>query len=283
MVILAALLWSTGGLLIKSVSFGPTGITMWRSAFAALTLALWLRPRRGLPPGSGPLLVGLAVSYAIMLLSFVSATRLTTAANAIFLQYTAPLFVVILARLFFGIRPTRVDLWTLAAALVGMGLFFVGKLRPADGLGNALAILSGLSFAIFLVWLRHPRANSDLRIASMVLGNCLLVAALATYHATTGQAEIFLLSGRDLSILLFLGVVQIGLAYAAFEYGIARVGSLEASLLAMLEPMLNPVWVWLRLGEAPGKASIAGGALIVASLALRSYLGERGKRASGSP
>lgn len=274
----AALLWSTGGLFIKWVSLDAFGVTLWRSGLAAITIAvLW---RVGFAPlrSASRFEWLVAVSYAAMLLLFVVATKLTTAANAIFLQYSAPLHVLWLSRFVIHERPTRVDLGCLAVAFGGMALFFVGKLETDDVAGNLCALGSGLGFALFLVCLRRPECKMDTRPRAMVLGNALLVLTALVVLLARGDAGAFTPGLRDFGGLIVLGVLQIGLAYVLFAYGIARVWVLEAALIGMLEPVLNPVWVFIFLGESPGRWAVFGGGVIVSAVAMRTWLAERAVR-----
>jgi drug/metabolite transporter (DMT)-like permease len=271
----AAVLWSSGGLFIKWVSLDALGITMWRSLFAGVTIAVLVRPGWLAPWRAGALTWGMAASYAAMMLLFVSATRLTTAANAIFLQYTAPLYLLVLGRFFLDERPSRLDLATIAAAFGGMGLFFLGRLEADDIAGNACAIASGVAFAVFLVFLRQPSCTPTTRPRAMVLGNAMLAAGLLAVNLGRSDASIFTPGASDLAALLFLGVVQIGLAYILFGFGMAHVEALEASLIGMIEPVLNPIWVFLALGEKPGAWAVAGGAVIIAAVTVRTIAAER--------
>jgi len=271
----AAILWSTGGLFIKWVSLDALGITMWRSLFAGVTIALLVRPGWLAPWRAGSLTWGMALSYAAMMLLFVSATRLTTAANAIFLQYTAPLYLLVLGRFFLDERPSWFDLAAIAVALGGMGLFFVGRLEADDVAGNACAIASGIAFAAFLVFLRQPSCTPSTRPRAMVLGNAMLVLGLLAVNVGRRDASLFTPGPGDATALLFLGVVQIGLAYILFGFGMGHVEALEASLIGMIEPVLNPLWVFLALGEKPGPWAILGGAVIIAAVAVRTVVAER--------
>lgn len=273
----AAVLWSTGGLFIKWVSLDAAGVTMWRSLFAAATIALLWRTgfTRPLKPARIELLI--AVSYAVMLLLFVIATKLTTAANAIFLQYTAPLHVLAWGSLVINERPSRLDAGALGIAFAGMTLFFVGKLDADNAAGNLCALGSGLGFALFLALLRRPECGAHTRPNAMVLGNLLLVAATLTWNAVRGEGAAFTPGAGDIAGLLVLGVLQIGLAYVFFAYGIARVRVLEASLIGMLEPVLNPAWVFFFLGERPGWWAVAGGTIIVFAVVGRTWFAERAR------
>jgi DME family drug/metabolite transporter len=271
----AAVLWSTGGLFIKWVSLDALGITMWRSVLAGATIAVLARSRPVLPWRAGWLRWGVAVSYALMLLLFVSATKLTTAANAIFLQYTAPLYVLAIGPLVLDERPTRTDLITVFAAFGGMALFFVGRLEARDAAGNLCAIGSGVAFAAFLTLLRLPSCTPATRPEAMVLGNALLVVSLLAVNLIRFDPGPFTPGPGDIAALVFLGVIQIGLAYVFFGFGIAHVQALEASLIGMLEPVLNPIWVLVALGEVPGWWAVAGGTVIVLAVTGRTIASER--------
>jgi drug/metabolite transporter (DMT)-like permease len=278
-VLAAAVLWSTGGVFIKWISLDAFGITLWRSLLAGLTLAavLGVAPR---PPWRERGIVwAMALSYAAMLLLFVIATKLTTSANAIFLQYTAPLYVLILSRWLIDEPPRRFDIVALAAAFGGMALFFVGRLDAGHLGGSLCAIASGVAFAVFLALLRHPRCDARSRPAAMVWGNALLVL-VAIPVVLIYEPSAFTPGLKDASGLAFLGVVQIGLAYVVFTHGIGRVRALEASLVGMLEPVLNPVWVLLFLGERPGWWALAGGAIVIGAVAARTVFAERARRAA---
>jgi drug/metabolite transporter, DME family len=274
----AAVLWSSGGLFIKWVSLDAFGVTMWRSAFAAVTIAVCYRTGLLRPLKATPIEWLIAISYAVMLLLFVMATKLTTAANAIFLQYTAPLHVLAWGSLLINERPSRLDVGALSVAFAGMALFFVGRLDGDDAAGNLCALGSGVGFALFLTLLRRPECGPLTRPRAMVLGNLLLVAGTVIYNISRREGAAFTPGAGDLAGLLVLGILQIGLAYVFFAYGIARVRVLYAALIGMLEPVLNPVWVFLFLGETPGWWAVAGGAVIVAAVVGRTIISERSQR-----
>jgi drug/metabolite transporter (DMT)-like permease len=259
-VLAAALLWSTGSLFIKATPLGALELSFGRSLFAAATVALLTR-REGFRVNRVTLVA--SVLYAALLLLFVVANKLTTAANAIFLQYTAPVYVLLLEPLFYKERFRWRDLVVVAACVAGMSLFFVGRLRPQDVSGNLTALASGLCFALFLLLLRHPRAGKVNRASSVIYGNLLICILTAPAFARIAES----LTTKDVMIVIYLGVVQIGFAYTLFTLGIARgVRSLDASIVGYIEPMLNPVWVFLFLGERPSRWAIAGGAIIIAAV-----------------
>lgn len=273
----AALLWSTGGLFIKWTTLNAFELTFGRSLLAALTVAFFTR-REGYRLNTMTILTSLL--YAALLLLFVVATKLTTAANAIFLQYTAPIYVLLLEPLFYKEKFRRADLIAVAACIAGMSLFFVGKLRPQDISGNLTALASGLCFAFYILLLRHPRTQKVNRASSVIYGNLLLVAFSAVviifFNEPAGIANLEHLSLRDTGSVLYLGVIQIGVAYTLFTLGMSRgVRSLDAAIVGYIEPVLNPIWVFLFLGERPSAWAIIGGAVIIAAVASHTLWGTR--------
>lgn len=276
-VLAAAILWSTGGLFIKWVSLDALGITMWRSLLAGATIWLIARPKIPAPWRADRLTWGIAITYALTLVMFVSATKLTTAANAIFLQYTAPVYLLMAGPFFLKERVTRIDLATVVIAFAGMALFFVGRLETDALMGNALAAGSGVMLAAMFTLLRAPGATSESRPQAMMLGNIILVVSLLIVNLARRDTAQFTPDASDAFGLVFLGVIQIGFAYLLFGWGVAHVQALEASLIGMLEPVLNPVWVFLFLGETPGWWAVLGGAIIVAAVTARTVVTERAR------
>jgi drug/metabolite transporter (DMT)-like permease len=265
----AALLWSTGGLFIKWTTLSAFELTFGRSLLAALTVAFFTR-REGFRPNTMTILTSLL--YAGLLLLFVIATKLTTAANAIFLQYTAPIYVLILEPLFYKEKFRRADMIAVAACIIGMSLFFVGKLRPQDVKGNLAALASGLCFAFYILLLRHPHSQRVNRASSVIYGNLLLVILTVPF----GIAAFEHMSVHDAVSVFYLGVVQIGIAYTLFTLGMARgVRSLDAAIVGYIEPVLNPIWVFLFLGERPSTWALVGGAIIIAAVASHTIWGAR--------
>src|SRR6266480_2211203 len=180
----AAILWSTGGLFIKATKLSAFELSFGRSLLAAVTIAIFTR-KEGF--GINPISAVTSILYAALLILFVLATKLTTAANAIFLQYTAPVYVLILEPLFYKEKFRRRDFTTVAACVAGMSLFFVGKLRPEDVSGNLLALASGVCFALFFLLLRHSKAREVNRASSAIYGN--LLAAVICARAFLGAAR----------------------------------------------------------------------------------------------
>jgi drug/metabolite transporter (DMT)-like permease len=199
------------------------------------------------------------------------ATKLTTAATAIFLQYTAPIYVLILEPLLLKTKFERVNLITIVFCFAGMALFFVGKLSPGDIEGNSFALVSGLCLTGMFLGMR--KSGEEFKWSTIFYGN-LFVALFTSFS----MFEISALSSSDLLMVGYLGIFQIGIAYVIFSYGINKVEAIEASLLAMIEPVLNPVWVLIGYGETPSSFAIAGGVIIVAAIALRTVMVERRRR-----
>lgn len=252
LLVATAALWSLGGLLIKMVVWHPVAIAGARSAIAAVFLLFvhrrprltWSRPQ-----------IGGAIAYAATVILFVSANKLTTAANVILLQYTAPIFVALLGAWLLKERVSWLDWLTIAIVVAGMALFFLDDLEPGSMWGNTLAIASGLSFAALIVFLRMQKDGSPLD--SILFGNVLT--------ALIGIPFMFIAapSAKSLGVLAVLGICQLGLPYILYALAIKHVTALEASIIPIVEPILNPVWVFLMMGETPGPWALAGGLVVL--------------------
>ncbi len=256
--LLAALLWSTAGAAIKLCQLSAWQIAGGRSLVAALVLGAVFPSARRLP-SRRVLAVGLA--YAATVVLFVLANKRTTAANAIFIQDTAPLYVLLLGPLLLGEKSTRGERAAMPLFGVGLVLFFVGKLEPGALLGNLIALASGVAFAFCIIGLRHLQGEGNQAAA---WGNLLAVAVCFPFVAS-GPSP----TALDLGIVFFLGAFQLGLAYALFVKGIQRTPAVEASLLILLEPVLNPLWAYLFAGERPGPWALLGGSIILAATCWR--------------
>lgn len=253
-----AVLWSFGGLLIKLVSLNPIAIAGTRSAIAALLHLCILRKLRF---EWSLARVGGALAYACTSILFVCATQMTTSANAILLQYTAPIYVMVLGMWFLKERPTRVDWIAVAAILGGMLLFFMDDLAPGNLLGNILAIICGICFALTVLLMRFQKDGSPLE--SVFFGN--IITAVVGIPFMFRSAP----DARSWVGLVLLGVFQLGLAYVLYSAAIKHVTAIEGILIPVLEPILNPVWVALFLGEVPGKWAVIGGSVVVIAVTLR--------------
>jgi drug/metabolite transporter (DMT)-like permease len=283
-VVLAAVLWSTGGLGVKSVDVPPLALAGLRSAFAVpiLLIALVLELKRNdRDVGSfvsstvrRPLVWGAAASYAVMVVSFVVAAKLTTAANAILLQYTAPIYVALLSWPLLRERVSRTDIAVTVACLLGMVLFFFDRVSSAGHIGDGVAIVSSFGFAgvPLLMRLEHARggaaAESRARtgpLATMVLGNALAcLVCLPSVVSMTGP-----ISTQGFATIAFLGVFQIGVAYVLYAAAVNVLPALRSTLIATIEPILNPLWVALVRGEMPSRFAAIGGGVILVSVTVQ--------------
>ncbi|MEP7148944.1 MAG: DMT family transporter [Acidobacteriota bacterium] len=310
-VLIAVLIWSTGGLFIKLTTLDAYQVTFFRSLLAGITVAILTR-KHGLKIDAFGVLT--SIIYATLLFLFVWATKHTTAANAIFLQYTAPIYILILAPFIIGEKFHWRDLITVAFCIGGMSLFFVGKLEITDYQGNIAALFSGVFLGLYIMLLKHPRAGGrpetrDRRqesepgavatglpasavnlyeggdpnpssqpspvsrlsspVSSMnpaiavIYGNFLL----AFLTLPSGIAALPVMNLTDIGSVTFLGIVQIGIAYILFIRGVTGgTRPLDASIIGFIEPLLNPVWVFLFIGERPSTWAIFGGTIIIATV-----------------
>ncbi|MBI2814659.1 MAG: DMT family transporter [Opitutae bacterium] len=270
LLLLTALGWSLGGVLMKSVDWPPFAVGGGRGLVAAVFL-LAVRGRT-LRFTWTPLQLGTAVAFTGCTILFAAATKLTTAANAILLQYTAPVWVALLGAWLLGERARRADWWTIAATFVGLGVFFYDGLKFNNLTGILLAIASGVSFAAMIVLLRKQGAGST--IEAVILGNILgfLVGLPAMCSAPWPDQ-------RSLIALLLLGVFQLGMPYLLYSRAIRHVTALEAVLIPVIEPILNPIWVLLLIGEKPSPLSLLGGAIVLGAVTWRALAALRGRAA----
>jgi DME family drug/metabolite transporter len=258
----AAILWSTGGLFIKLITLDAMELSFFRCVFAALVFAVIFR--KNVFAVNGFALIN-AVFYAGVLILFVIATKTTTAANAIFLQYTAPIYILIFEPLINKTHFQKVNLITIIICFAGMVLFFMGELSPGHLEGNIFALLSGVAFASFMIGMRKNKA--EYQFSSIFYGN-VLVALICIPFILDIQSLAF----SDFWMVAFLGIFQIGIAYAIFSYGLKRVYAIEASLIGMIEPVLNPVWVFFGYGETPSFIAIVGGIIIITTISIRAFI-----------
>ena len=270
--IFTAVLWSLGGLLIKSVNSNSFAIAGVRSGISALMLLIVMgKPKLNWSFAQ----IGAALAYTATVLFFVSATKTTTAANAILIQYTAPIYVALLGAWLLKERVRLLDGITIFVVLGGMLLFFVDNISTKGVLGNLLAAASGLAFGIFAVFMRMQKDGSPLE--SVLLGNILT--------AVIGIPFLFqaIPDAKGWLYLAILGIVQLGLPYILYSKAIKNVTALEASLIPVIEPILNPIWVFLMLGEMPGKWAFVGGFIVVASVTGRCLISLRMSQGNASP
>lgn len=260
----AALLWSSGGLFIKLISFNAMQLSFFRCLIAAITFALIFKKRTLI---FNKLSIINSFIYAIVLITFVIATKTTTAANAIFLQATAPIYVLIFEPLLNKTRYERINIITVGVCIIGMILFFVGKLEPGHLEGNLVALISGITFAALFLGMKQN--DQKYQQSSIFWGN-ILVAVICFPFLSSLEVVNF----SDMWMVSFLGVFQIALAYAFFASGLKRIYAVEASIISMIEPVLNPVWVFIGYGETPSVTAIIGGIIILCAILVRSLISQ---------
>ena len=261
LLLVTAVLWSLGGVLVKSIEWPSMAKAGGRSAIACVVLWAWLRrPSFTWSPAQ----LGAALAYAATVTLYVLGNDRTTAANTIFLQYTGPIYVALLSPWVLGERIQRRDWICIAVALAGIALFFRDQFSPRGLSGIFCALGSGLAYGTMIVLLRRERDASP--ASALLLGN--LLTAVCGLPFAIGHP----LPAGQAGMIVLLGVVQLAIPYILFSIAIRRVTALEAVFLPMLEPILNPIWVALARSEWPGPWSLVGGTLVLGAVVARSWL-----------
>jgi len=255
--VIAAILWSTSGLFIKILDWQPISILAGRSLFASIVFLIYLRR---IPTRFSFWQLLAAAMFILTQFLFITSTKMTTAANAIFLQYTGPIYVVLLAFWFLREKPSRTDWLSMLVIFLGLTLFFGDKLSTEGFYGNLLAILSGVTGAIMMVSFRAQK-NGNPAESSLI---AFLITAIFGFPFVLKETWTL----NSWSILAFLGIFQIGLAFIFFTKGIKHIPALEANLIGTLEPVLNPIWVFLFYGESIGLFALIGGLIVLGGVAL---------------
>ena len=251
--IIAALMWSLGGLFIKLVNLNPMAITGIRSLGAAFVLLIYIKKpklywNRYFFSG--------VLAYSMMVILYVISIRLTTAANAIFLEFTAPIYVVAFSYFLLNERINRFDIFAMVIIFLGMGLFFMDELSFYGFWGNILALLAGVCLALVTVLIRKERESA---FEIVFFGNILTAIICSPFiiqgFSSTTQVDWFIIFG--------LGIVQLGIPYLLYTTALKYVSALDAILVGMLEPVFNPIWVYIFVGEAMGEWAFIGAALVI--------------------
>jgi drug/metabolite transporter (DMT)-like permease len=251
----SAVLWSFSGILIKYVEWNPLAIAGTRSLFASLVFLTYLkRPRFKL----SLIQIGGAAFYAVAIILFVISTKLTTAANAILLQYTAPIYIAIFSTWFLNEKIKIKDWLTILVVLFGIALFFFDDLSFGNIWGNIAALFSGVTYAWTVMFLRKQKDESPFE--SLLLGNIITVMIGLPFMLNT------LPNIHSWIALILLGTFQLGLSYVLYIIAIKNVTALEAILIPIIEPILNPIWVALTMREIPGIWVLIGGFLVISSI-----------------
>lgn len=274
----AGFFWSLGGVFIKLLTASPAGgvsawgITCYRSLVAGLVLLpLAMRFR---PPRARDLSVSILL-YTVLLSLYVASTQATTAANAIFLQYTAPFYVMLLGPIFFHEPRRRGDYLSLGVALPGVAILIAGNWGGGDMVGLLLGAGSGAAFGFFLLWMRRMKEEDPAAITAYNnLGVAAVSAAAMLLLRIPGLDLALQVAGGEaawqpLALLIMMGVLQIAVPYVLFSWALRCLTAMEAALLSLVEPLLNPIWVFFFAGERPSAATLAGGVIVLAAITCR--------------
>ena len=246
-------MWSVGGLFIKLVDLSPVAITGTRSIAAALVFLIYLKkPQLYL---NRYFIIGV-ISYAAMMLLYVFSIRLTTAANAIFLEFTAPIYVVILGYYILNERITIFDILSMFVIFSGMTLFFIDELSFYGFWGNIMAAVAGVCLGVVTIMIRKEKESA---FQIVLMGN-ILTALVCIPFMFAGLQET---ASTDWFIIFVLGIVQLGIPYILYTKALRQVQALDAILVSMIEPILNPFWVYIFVGEKMGEWALVGGVLVL--------------------
>lgn len=256
LMIITSVLWSLGGVLIKNISWNPIAIAASRSLVAAVIVSFFID--KPMTKFSKDKLLG-GVFYSLTVILFVIANKYTTAANAILLQYTAPIYIILFGNLVLGEKSYIHDYITVILVVMGMVLFFVDSLKGGGTAGNIIAILSGAAFAFTAIFMRKQKSYNPLE--SVFWGN-LLTAVICSFGFFLSPP----IGSRSIVFIGLLGVFQLGIPYILYSKAIKSVSALEATLIPVIEPLLNPIWVVLVNGEIPSIWSVVGGAIVLCAV-----------------
>ena len=274
--LLCAALWSIAGIFIKLIPWNSIVIAGLRSLIAGLVMFVYRRARGiGFTADRRSLAGGAAL--CLTLTCFVAANKLTTAANSIVLQFTAPMFIVVFSALFLKKRFSRADVLAVVLTMAGISLFFFDQLTPGHLAGNCVAIFAGMAFACYYMSLEGASESQRMSAILIAHGLTFLVGLPFTFVYPPE------LSAAPVACILVLGVVQLGIPYVLLGRASGACPPLACSLLGAVEPLLNPVWVFIFDGEAPGLWALIGGVVVVATITVWCVYGDlRGKKAGAA-
>lgn len=263
---LCAFMWSIGGLFIKLLPWHPLVITGFRSLIAAAVILIYMRVKRySFTFSPQVLLAGLGLTGTMLF--FVLASKLTTSANAIILQSTNPVHIMILSALVYRVKYRKSELVAVAVTLAGISLFFLDQLSPGNLLGNLIALLSGVTMGVmYLFSSRLPDEQSSM--SSVLLGQC-VAAVIGISAAFVTPVTV---NSSSIMAILVLGVLQLGIPYVLYAIAVRNCSPLSCSLIGMIEPLLNPVWVFIFVGERPGFYALLGGGVVLVTVAVWSVM-----------
>jgi len=257
MMIAAAFLWSLGGLFIKLVNWNPLVIAGFRSGIAGLVMLAFSGklPKRF----SKDIWLG-GVCYALLAVSFILANKMTTSTNAILLQFTSPIWLAIISVVILKQQLRKRDIFVISSVMIGMVLFFIGDITFGSLVGNGLAIIAGVLQAVMIVLMKRDKNNNPLH---MTLVGSFILFIVGLPFAFIFPIEI---STQNILSMLVLGIFQLGFGYVLYTKSIHHVSTIEAVIIPVIEPLANPVWVFLFIGEEPSKYALIGGAIVILNI-----------------
>jgi drug/metabolite transporter (DMT)-like permease len=267
--IFAGLLWSTGGFMVKMIIWPPLVIAGIRSGICALVIILFDKPKKII---FGKYTIGGAICYMVMVISFIIANKLTTSANVILIQYTAPIYVAILSFSFLGEKSTKFDWTIILIVLSGLALFFLHELSFTNLYGNIFALFSGFGFAGTTLFLRKQKNGRP--IDSVILGNILtfVVCLPFIFQDITFDSNSWIR-------VTYLGVFQLGVAYIFYSKAIRFVSAIDAIIYPVIEPICNPILAFIFLGELMSRDALIGGLLIISGIIFKGIFDLKNKEA----
>ncbi len=271
LIALTAIMWSSAGVMIKLVPWDAMSIVGLRSAFAAVVMLIYMRRPR--ITFTKPVVLG-GVALSATMTFFILANKLTTAANAIVLQYTQPIFVILMSAMVLRTRPKGLDIGAVCIVFAGITLFFFDQLKPDAMLGNLMAIIAGFSFAVVFIVNKLPGAQPEQSILLAYLINTVMGIPFIIMNVTWEAVPWLAVAG--------MGILQLGIPYLLFGIAIRITSPVTASLIAALEPLLNPIWVMLATGEKPGAFAVAGGAVVLVTIVVYNIISIRRSRAEAA-
>jgi drug/metabolite transporter (DMT)-like permease len=261
--VLCSILWSSAGFLVKLVSWDPFAIAGVRSLIGFLTMLIVIRKPRFTFSFNQ---VMAAIMYSATMILFITANKMTTSANAVLLQYTEPVFIIILGRWLLTDEKAGVGDWlSIGGVFIGMILFFLDDLSFSGNLGNLLAVLSGVTFALTAIFMRRQKEGRP--ADSFMLAHIITFAISIPFILSAGVPSVTGMTG-----LVLLGVFQMGIPSVLYGRGVRGVSAISCALITMIEPVMNPVWVAVFIGELPSARAIAGGCIILGCVLLRTVL-----------
>lgn len=261
LMVVTAAMWSIGGIFIKLVSWNPLMIAGMRSMISAMVLGGYMVYKR-IPFKFCKASMGAAIGLSCSAMLFVMANKLTAAANAVVLQYSAPVFILIITAFLLHKRLEKREIIAVALTMCGIVLFFFDQLSPGNVMGNILGILAGVFLAIMFVSMGEGGDDDSIRMSGILMAH--LIAAVIGMPVGTVLTES--VTGMEILYVVILGVFQLGIPYVLYAIASRNCPPLACSLIGMLEPLLNPVWVAIFVHEMPGTFAFIGGAVIIATV-----------------